>query len=79
MTAGDALNNQASDNLKAAIIKAIEVEIANQSFNIDGISYTASEIGNSIQITLPSNILLANDENGQIPGVTLSYNCVSLT
>ncbi|MBO6021809.1 hypothetical protein J6P68_03135, partial [bacterium] len=69
MTAADALSAEASDNLKAAIIKAIEVEIANQSFNIDGISYTASEIGNSIQITLPSNILLADDENGQIPGV----------
>jgi hypothetical protein len=78
-TAADALNEQTSDSLKAAIISAIETEIGTKSFNIDGISYTASEIGQNIQVTLPKSISLQDDINAQIPGVTLSYNGISLT
>jgi hypothetical protein len=78
-TAADALNDQANDNLKTAIIDAIVAEIGSTSFDIDGISYTAAQIGEGIQITLPKTVSLQDDEAGQIPGVTLSYNGISLT
>ncbi|MBQ5492685.1 MAG: hypothetical protein IIT78_02260, partial [Mycoplasmataceae bacterium] len=79
MTAADALNAEASDNLKTAITKAIQTEIGSEQFNIDGIAYTAAEIASSIQIDLPTSISLTAAESGQIPNVTLSYNDISLT
>jgi hypothetical protein len=78
-TAADALNAEASDNLKTAIIKAIVAEIGSDQFTFDGLTYTAQEIGNGIKVSLPSAISLQDDMNSQIPGVTLSYNGISLT
>ncbi|MBQ5543458.1 MAG: hypothetical protein IIT97_00790, partial [Mycoplasmataceae bacterium] len=79
ISAADALNNQATDNLTTAIISAIEAEIGTKSFNIDGITYTAKEIASGISIGLPKTVTLQDDETAQIPGVTLSYNGISLT
>jgi hypothetical protein len=78
-TAADALNNASSDNLTVAIVSAIKVEIGTSSFDIDGIAYTVDQICAGIKIVLPKTITLQDDENGQIPGVTLSYNSISLT
>jgi hypothetical protein len=78
MSAADAISNDAT-SLKTAIISAIETEIGTKSFNIDGIAYTAKEIASQISIGLPTTITLQDDENAQIPNVTLSYNGISLT
>ncbi|MBO6072796.1 hypothetical protein J6P59_04160 [bacterium] len=78
-TAADALNNANSDNLTAAIISAIKAEIGTSSFDINGIAYTADQICAGIEIGLPKTITLQDDENAQIPGVTLTYNSISLT
>ncbi|MBO7044553.1 hypothetical protein J6W34_08770 [bacterium] len=78
-TAADALNDYASDNLKAAIIKAIQNEIGSDQFTFAGIAYTASEIANNIVISLPKSISITDDENAQIPNVALSYNGIALT
>ncbi|MBO6021489.1 hypothetical protein J6P68_01410 [bacterium] len=79
-SAAEALSDLSTDNLKTAIIDAIENEItkSNDSFDIDGISYTASEIANNITITLPNFITLLNDIDLEIPNVSLSYNGMSL-
>ncbi|MBQ5492729.1 MAG: hypothetical protein IIT78_02485, partial [Mycoplasmataceae bacterium] len=79
ITAQDALNNQTSDNLKQAITSAIQNEIGSVSFTFDGLTYTASEIANNITITLPLSITSIDNQNAQIPGVTLSYNNIPLT
>ena len=78
-TAADALNNASSDNLTTAIVSAIKAEIGTSSFDIDGIAYTADQICAGIEIGLPKTITLQDDENAQIPGVTLTYNDISLT
>ncbi|MBO6042521.1 hypothetical protein J6P52_05245 [bacterium] len=79
ITAQDALNNQTSDNLKQAITTAIQNEIGSDQLTFDGLTYTASEIANNITITLPLSITSTDNENAQIPGVTLSYNNIQLT
>ena len=79
ITAQDALNNQTSDNLKQAITSAIQNEIGNDQLTFDGLTYTASEIANNITITLPLSITSIDNQNAQIPGVTLSYNNIPLT
>ncbi|MBO6022264.1 hypothetical protein J6W34_00690 [bacterium] len=79
ITAQDALNNQTSDNLKQAITTAIQNEIGSDQLTFDGLTYTASEIANNITITLPSTISPTDNQNAQIPGVTLSYNGISLS
>ncbi|MBO6095506.1 hypothetical protein J6P11_05950 [bacterium] len=40
--------------------------------------YTASEIIDTIMINLPSSITLSDNENAQIPNVTLFYNSIQL-
>ncbi|MBQ5492514.1 MAG: hypothetical protein IIT78_01370, partial [Mycoplasmataceae bacterium] len=77
-SAAEALSNDTTDNLKTAIIDAIENEIGSSSFNITGIAYTVSEIAAGIVINLPSTISLIDDENMEISGVSLSYNGMSL-
>ena len=84
ITAADALNDQLTkinNNLESAIISAIQDEIkeSKETFNIDGIAYSATDISNGIEICFPKSVSLTNDENAQIPGVTLSYNGISLT
>ena len=81
-TAADALHEENSDNLVNAIQQAIENEITTKlgdSFNIDAITYTVSEIISNLIVTLPSSITSTDDENAQISGVGLSYNSISLT
>ncbi|MBR4486416.1 hypothetical protein IKS57_03560, partial [bacterium] len=80
-TAADALYEQKSDDLISNIKQAINTEIkdSGDSFAVDGIAYTASEIINKINISLPTSITVNDDENAQIPNVKLSYNGISLT
>ncbi|MBR4486192.1 hypothetical protein IKS57_02335 [bacterium] len=80
-TAADALYEQGSDNLINAVQQAIGNEITTKlgdSFNIDAITYTVSEIISNLTVTLPPSITSTDDENAQIPGVGLSYNNISL-
>ncbi|MBO7044589.1 hypothetical protein J6W34_08950 [bacterium] len=81
MSAADALNNQNTDDLISAITSAIQNEIQNskETFNIDSIAYTISEIASGIQIKLPTDISLNDNETGEITGVVLNYNNISLT
>ncbi|MBO6022266.1 hypothetical protein J6P68_05625 [bacterium] len=78
-TAAEALNNQATDSLTNAIISAIKYELGSNSIEIDNNSYSINNIANELKVSLPSTISLTDDENAQIPGVTLSYDNISLT
>ncbi|MBO7044551.1 hypothetical protein J6W34_08760, partial [bacterium] len=55
-TAADALNDEASNNLKQAVIEAIENEISSSisKFTFNSLTYTAKEIGNGIDVSLPN-------------------------
>ncbi|MBO6072326.1 hypothetical protein J6P59_01495 [bacterium] len=78
-TAAEALNNQATDSLTNAIISAIKSELGTNSIEIDNNSYSINNIAKELKVSLPSSISLTDDENAQIPGVTLSYDNISLT
>ena len=71
----------AEESLWWAIFTAIMYEIMNNKnlFIFDGIQYTFGEIASAITITLPNDVSVQNNESGQIPGIKLAYNGISLT
>ncbi|MBO6041836.1 hypothetical protein J6P52_01475, partial [bacterium] len=60
--------------IKTAINKEISTGLNNGNLTINGITYTVSDILNNISVALPAGVLLVQDENGQMPNVTLKYN-----
>ncbi|MBR4486415.1 hypothetical protein IKS57_03555 [bacterium] len=78
-TAAQALYNYSS-NLQQGIINVIEHEYASSfPLTVSAVLYTASEIGDGIEVTLPNNISFTEDKDAQIPYVYLSYNGKALT
>ncbi|MBO7044569.1 hypothetical protein J6W34_08850 [bacterium] len=68
-------------NLLSAILDVLQNEIDTKyptGFTISNITYTASEIINNINVNLPTSAALKGDENGEITGVTITYNQLPL-
>ena len=67
-------------NLNQAILYVLQNEILSKypnGFNVEGVSYTLSEVINNISLKLPSTITPTQNANAQIP-ITLSYNSIEL-
>ncbi|MBO6073180.1 hypothetical protein J6P59_06270 [bacterium] len=67
-------------DLKQAILYVLQNEILSKypnGFNVEGVSYTLSEVINNISLKLPSTITPTQNANAQIP-ITLSYNSIEL-
>ncbi|MBO7044576.1 hypothetical protein J6W34_08885 [bacterium] len=55
-----------------------EINNSNIKFVFNNVSYSVSDILKNISINLPTSISSLNNQNGQIPNVTLSYNSIQL-
>ncbi|MBO6095504.1 hypothetical protein J6P11_05940 [bacterium] len=73
-------NTSSSITLQQAIIDFLQNEINNSNikFVFNNVSYSVSDILKNISINLPTSISSLNNQNGQIPNVTLSYNSIQL-
>ncbi|MBR4486756.1 hypothetical protein IKS57_05450 [bacterium] len=71
-----------NSELKQAILDAIQNQIVTKSgasFSFDNINLSINDIMQNIEITaIPASISLTNVENGEIVGISLSYNGMSL-
>ena len=79
ITAQEVLNNLNNQtNLINQIKDIITKKINNNLIIINNIAYNVSQILSSLEINFPSFISLANDQNGILPNVTLTYNGYNL-
>ena len=66
-------------DLTTAVQDAIKALLGSKTFELGELTYTAAAIAAGISVTYPkTGVSLSNDEAGQIPNVTLSYNGIAL-
>ncbi|MBR4486394.1 hypothetical protein IKS57_03430, partial [bacterium] len=79
LTAQESLANSTNNEILINAIKtAITTDISSSTLIINGYTYKTENIVSSLDISLPSSVSLANNNDGILQNVTLSYKGISI-